>query len=76
MAGEDPVVDLLLDVVQLLASSGCPCVKSKRSFVRTDVGAGLAHVRADPVAQRGVQQVRRGCGCRRSGAGAPDRRGR
>ena len=37
--------------------SGAPWVKSKRSLSGPDVGAGLAHVAAEPLAQRGVQQV-------------------
>ena len=44
-------------------------------LVGADVGAGLAHVRAQALAQRGVQQVRRGVvGLRRGARGAIDAR--
>ena len=42
------------------AASGAPWVKSKRSLSGPDVGAGLAHVRAEALAQRRVQEVRGG----------------
>ena len=60
MVGEDPLVDLLLDVAQLLRGQRLAVREVEAQLVGPDVGAGLAHVRADARAQRGVQQVRRG----------------
>ena len=71
MVGEDPLVDLLLDVAQLLGAQRLAVREVEAQLVGPDVGARLAHVRADALAQRRVQQVRRGVVARRR---APVRR--
>ena len=56
----DPLVDAVLDVAQLLVGqAAAPWREVEAQLVRPDVGARLAHVGAQPLAQRRVQQVRR-----------------
>ena len=61
--------------LQVLGRDPLAVVEVEAQLVGADVGAGLAHVRAERLAQRGVQQVRRGVvGLRRGARSAVDAR--
>ena len=60
LVGEDPLVDAVLDRAHVLLAQRRAVGEVEAQLVGPDVGAGLAHVRAEALAQRGVQQVRRG----------------
>lgn len=60
MVLEDPGVDLVLHVTQLRRRHRLPVAEVEAELVGAHVGAGLAHVGAEPLAQRGVQEVRGG----------------
>ncbi len=60
VVGEDPLVHAVLDVAQLLGAQRRGVAEVEAQLVGADVGAGLAHVLAEALAQRGVQQVRGG----------------
>ena len=60
MVLDDPGVHRLLDVRQLLLRQALAVGEVEAQLVRADVGPGLADVRAEPLAQRRVQQVRGG----------------
>ena len=51
------LVDLVLDVRELLGGERLAVREVEAQLVGPDVGAGLVHVAAEPLAQRGVQQV-------------------
>ena len=57
---EDPRVDLVLDVAAVLLAELRGVGEVEAQLVGADVRAGLADVVAEPLAQRRVQQVRRG----------------
>ena len=57
VVGGDPRVDGVLDVAQLLRAERARVREVEAQLVRADVGAGLADVGAEALAQRGVQQV-------------------
>ena len=54
---EDPAVDHRLDVRELLGREPLAVGEVEAQLVGADVGAGLAYVGAEPLAQRRVQQV-------------------
>ena len=47
-------VHAVLDVAQLLGGEACGVAEVEAQLVGTDVGAGLAHMLAEALAQRGV----------------------
>ena len=57
---EDPPVDGVLDVAQLLVGQGLAVGEVEAQLVRADVRARLPHVGAEPPPERRVQQVRGG----------------
>jgi hypothetical protein len=59
-AGDDPVVDLLFDPRRLVRREALAVGEVEAQLVGAHVGAGLADVRAELGAQRGVQEVRGG----------------
>ena len=59
-SARDPRIDLVLDVAQLVGAEALGMGEVEAQLVGADVGAGLAHVGAQPRAQRRVQEVGRG----------------
>ncbi len=57
---EDHLVDAILDPALVLVAQRRAVREVEAQLVRADVGARLAHVRPEPLAQRGVQEVRGG----------------
>ena len=57
---EDLFVHLLLDFGEFACVHGCEVRKIEAQMIGRDERAGLLHVRAENIAQRGVHQVRRG----------------
>ena len=65
----DPLVDAVLDVAQLLGAERLAVGEVEAKFVGTHRRARLADVGAEPLAQRRVQEVRRGVVAHRRVAG-------
>ena len=57
---QDLFVHLLLDFGEFAGVDGCEVREIEAQMIGRDERAGLLHVRAENVAQRGVHQVRRG----------------
>ena len=57
---QHPLVHAILDIAQLLRAQALSVAEVEAKLVRTDIGAGLAHVGADALAQRRLQQMRGG----------------
>ena len=69
MVGEHPPRHAVLDEAQVVLVEALPVGEVEAQLVGPDVGAGLADVAAEALAQRGVQQVRGGVVGGRGAAG-------
>ena len=58
IVGQDPLVHAVLDIPELLLAQALAVAEVEAELVRADIGARLAHVGADALAQRRLKQVR------------------